>query len=104
MVNAPIPAFSSEICLCLLYKCPFVTNDHLKPRFRNSLPHISISFRIRGSPPVKTTVKFSGIFRMVSTAFKKSSIGMSSKALSFAQSLPQCKQFKLHLVVHSQNK
>jgi len=81
-----------------------VTIPHRTPRFLISLPHNSRSFLNRGSPPVRTTMKFSGFGSIVSSADKKSVSGISLTDLSAEQSLPQCRQFRLHLRVHSQNK
>jgi hypothetical protein len=49
-------------------------------------------------------MKLSDFDSIVSSADKKSAKGISLKELSVEQSLPQCKQFRLHLDVHSQNK
>src|SRR5665647_40043 len=92
IVKAPNPAFNNEICFCWSYRYPFVTRLHRTPRLLISRPHNSISFRKRGSPPVKTTIKWFDFDSIVSSAARKSVNGMSLIELSFEQSLPQCKQ------------
>ena len=89
----------------LRYKAShFETIPHRKPFLRSANPHSSRSFLNNGSPPVKTTVTGSDVRQIVSTAFRKSSRGISEYLLSLEQSLPQCRQLRLHRVVHSQNK
>ena len=100
------PALTSELNRSRVIASEFVTIPHLNPRFMISRPASSKSARSSGSPPVMQTVRFLyGLFaRMSSRTRAKSATGMSGTPLVERQSLPQWRQRRLHLSVHSQKR